>query len=143
MDNINAISFKQQSNEETQEEAAYLANRYKYGNILLMFNYDDSEKQILKIALLSRAFIILLALISSMFLYWDDSSGNLFLYKNLTNDHGMLERIINRLLRPFISWDAIHFTAISQWGYVFEYQHAFFPLLPISMGLLKDTSKQY
>ena len=41
-----------------------------------------------------------------------------------------LDEKIKRFLLPLIRWDAVHFFAIAQKGYLFENQFAFFPLLP-------------
>ena len=46
---------------------------------------------------------------------------------------------IEGLLGMFVRWDAIYFLSLSEHGYVYEQQHAFFPLLPLLTRLLSNT----
>lgn len=46
---------------------------------------------------------------------------------------------MKRLLRPFASWDGGYFMSIALKGYVFEQEHAFFPLYPLLVRTFADT----
>jgi len=46
---------------------------------------------------------------------------------------------VKLLLRPFASWDGAYFMTISLKGYIYEQEHAFFPLYPILVRGMADT----
>eukprot|EP01094_Clydonella_sp_ATCC50884_P025858 TRINITY_DN6941_c0_g1_i1.p1 TRINITY_DN6941_c0_g1~~TRINITY_DN6941_c0_g1_i1.p1 ORF type:complete len:514 (-),score=159.43 TRINITY_DN6941_c0_g1_i1:32-1573(-) len=50
-----------------------------------------------------------------------------------------LDALLMRLLRGFSHWDGVYFVRIALEGYEFEQVHAFFPLLPLLMALLRNT----
>ncbi|XP_064190663.1 palmitoyltransferase ZDHHC18-A [Anguilla rostrata] len=46
---------------------------------------------------------------------------------------GALDGVVEALLGGLSRWDAEHFLFIAERGYVFEHNHAFFPLLPLGL----------
>ncbi|KAJ1815789.1 ER membrane glycoprotein subunit of the GPI transamidase complex-like protein, partial [Coemansia sp. RSA 2598] len=51
----------------------------------------------------------------------------------------LLERLARGLAQIVVRWDAFYFVDIADAGYVYEQEHAFFPLLPLLMRALAGT----
>lgn len=100
-----------------------------------MIETSMSTTSIIKVASLSRLGIILLQLIGNS-LIPDHVSLDAFNPPPMTNSTpSSLQKITSNLLGGFNRWDAIHFTHISQFGYIFEHNAAFFPMYPLSVHL--------
>ncbi|CAO3662886.1 unnamed protein product [Umbelopsis ramanniana] len=85
----------------------------------------------------TRILTIILAVISKAFVDDYDSSAETILLGSST------ALIPNNLLYQFFSvfvrWDAFYFLHIAENGYVYEQEHAFFPLLPMLSRLVSET----
>ncbi|KAG2182945.1 hypothetical protein INT44_005926 [Umbelopsis vinacea] len=85
----------------------------------------------------TRVLTILLAVISKAFVDDYDSSAETILLGSST------ALIPNKLLYQFFSvfvrWDAFYYLHIAENGYVYEQEHAFFPMLPLLSRLVSDT----
>ncbi|GET65973.1 mannosyltransferase [Rhizophagus irregularis] len=84
---------------------------------------------IFKLSILSRFLAWIIALISTFIVDDYDSSVDTILISH--EDSTLIQKIFNICFRVFLRWDAFYFTHISEEGYVYEQEHAFFPLLPL------------
>jgi phosphatidylinositol glycan class V len=61
-------------------------------------------------------------------------------YEPYNNSTGLLfvnsQKLITRLLTPFVRWDAMYYVLIARDGYTHEKMHAFFPLFPFLSSFL-------
>ncbi|KAJ1897305.1 ER membrane glycoprotein subunit of the GPI transamidase complex-like protein [Coemansia sp. IMI 209127] len=89
-----------------------------------------------KYAILSRLVALLLGIASNAVINDYDSSASLILPTKSSAGQG---GGIRRLAQVVVHWDAFYFTHIAESGYVYEQEHAFFPLLPLLMRLLSRT----
>ena len=123
--------------------------------------YRKDRKKLLYFAILMKLFIIVVALGAYYSQKSFDLSGDVFVdfYKKsstvhdfgkgngLTDDDSGNEGVFWRQfesylmdgMKPFVRWDALYFLGISENGYTFEQQHAFFPLLPMLIRLVRET----
>ncbi|OZJ03118.1 hypothetical protein BZG36_03881 [Bifiguratus adelaidae] len=75
------------------------------------------ERHIVVVALLGRFFVFVLAALANWFVDdYDSSSSTLVSTFPLT---------------VYLRWDAVYFLHIASQGYVYEQEHAFFPLVPV------------
>ena len=80
-------------------------------------------------AIVSRIFVWILGAFTSNVLETYDTSATLSSAKESS--------IVEKLgIRSFSNWDGVHFTHIALYGYEYEHAHAFFPLLPVTVGFL-------
>src|SRR5437763_5830782 len=93
---------------------------------------------ILKLSILSRIITWIIALISKFILDDYDSSVDVILK---SQESTIIQKIFNGCFRVFLRWDTFYFTHISEEGYVYEQEHAFFPLLPLLARGLSDSGK--
>ncbi|GBB99100.1 hypothetical protein RclHR1_03410013 [Rhizophagus clarus] len=84
---------------------------------------------ILKLSILSRFLTWIIALISTFIVEDYDSSVDTILASQ--EDLTIVQNIFNVCFRVFLRWDAFYFTHIGEEGYIYEQEHAFFPLLPL------------
>ncbi|KAJ2478632.1 ER membrane glycoprotein subunit of the GPI transamidase complex-like protein [Coemansia sp. RSA 2131] len=103
---------------------------------------DESEDEkrdrcwtVVKYALLSRAASLILGIVSSAIVNDYDASAQLVLAPATT----YLAQALRSLAHVVLRWDALYFVHIAGNGYVYEQEHAFFPLLPILMRTLTQT----
>ncbi|CAG8540700.1 3210_t:CDS:2 [Ambispora leptoticha] len=82
--------------------------------------------QIVSLGIASRLFIWSLATISSYLSDDYDSSASTLLTAKDSNNS-----ISNQALQVSLRWDAFYFLHLAEEGYVYEQEHAFFPLFPI------------
>ncbi|CAG8629555.1 7982_t:CDS:2 [Paraglomus occultum] len=85
-----------------------------------------SVKPILLLAILSRLFVWILAFLSSYLLDDYDSAADVLFQAN-----SLLQKLFNLTFRAFLRWDAFYFLHLAEEGYVYEQEHAFFPVLPL------------
>ncbi|CAG8489473.1 13198_t:CDS:2 [Ambispora gerdemannii] len=79
--------------------------------------------QIVFLGIASRLFVCLLATTSAYLLDdYDSSVSTLLTAKNSSS---------STVLQAFLRWDAFYFLHLAEEGYVYEQEHAFFPLFPI------------
>lgn len=94
---------------------------------------------IFKLSILSRFLAWIIALISTFIVDDYDSSVDTILISH--EDSTLIQKIFNICFRVFLRWDAFYFTHISEEGYVYEQEHAFFPLLPLLARGLSNSGK--
>ncbi|KAJ1662603.1 ER membrane glycoprotein subunit of the GPI transamidase complex-like protein, partial [Coemansia sp. RSA 1646] len=85
-----------------------------------------------KYAILSRLVALVLGTVSNIVISDYDSSASLVLPTKGLAAQG----VMRRLAQVVLHWDAFYFTHIAEAGYVYEQEHAFFPLLPLLMRLV-------
>ena len=54
---------------------------------------------------------------------------------NVNQTVNIYDRFVGFLINGYKRWDAIHFTHIAQYGYIYEHSVAFFPLYPLTINL--------
>ena len=86
------------------------------------------QTKVVKAAILSRILIICIIIISSFIANEYDISTTVL------DQFGVCStgwnKIVLRALRPLVRWDAIYYLDITEHGYRYEQQFAFFPGLP-------------
>ncbi|KAG0238296.1 hypothetical protein BGW41_008209 [Actinomortierella wolfii] len=82
-------------------------------------------------AFYSRLFIWGVAVASHALIQDYDSALELILPINTPG-----QQLFKNIFGVFIRWDAFYFTHIAEKGYVFEQEHAFFPLMPVLARLI-------
>ncbi|KAI9506725.1 GPI mannosyltransferase 2 [Coemansia spiralis] len=102
---------------------------------LVPSNARDRLWNVVRCAALSRVIVLLLGIASNTAINDYDSSASLV----LPAEHSVVQRATRRLAQTTLHWDAFYFTHIAGSGYVYEQEHAFFPLLPLLMRLLAHT----
>ncbi|XP_076272689.1 phosphatidylinositol glycan anchor biosynthesis class V [Rhynchophorus ferrugineus] len=94
-----------------------------------------NEDKLTQLAYFSRIFLIVLQFLANQAI--PDHDAKVFQYlaeKNTTK----YDKIIEYLFGGFIRWDAQYFMHISKYGYTYENTLAFFPLYPVTVGLIGD-----
>ncbi|KAJ2848556.1 ER membrane glycoprotein subunit of the GPI transamidase complex-like protein, partial [Coemansia erecta] len=99
---------------------------------------------VVKYAVLSRIVSLALGAVSNAFVEDYDSSLSVFIRPIGKVSQGSLafvifERLAQGLAKIIVRWDAFYFVHIADAGYVYEQEHAFFPLLPLLMRVLVAT----
>jgi len=94
---------------------------------------------IFKLSIISRLLTWIIALISTFIIDDYDSSVDTILesQEGLT----IIQKIFNVSFRVFLKWDSFYFIHISEEGYIYEQEHAFFPLLPLLARGLSNSGK--
>lgn len=89
----------------------------------------------------TRIFVIVMAIISKAFVDDYDSSAETILLGSSTSliPHNLLYKVFS----VFVRWDAFYFLHIAENGYVYEQEHAFFPMLPMLARLVSETGMLY
>jgi phosphatidylinositol glycan class V len=89
----------------------------------------------------TRIFVIVMAIISKAFVDDYDSSAETILLGSSTSliPHNLLYKIFS----VFVRWDSFYFLHIAENGYVYEQEHAFFPMLPMLARLVSETGMLY
>lgn len=85
----------------------------------------------------TRILTIILAVISKAFVDDYDSSAETILLGSSTAL--IPNNLLYRFFSVFVRWDAFYFLHIAENGYVYEQEHAFFPLLPMLSRLVSET----
>ncbi|ORY96337.1 GPI mannosyltransferase 2 [Syncephalastrum racemosum] len=88
-------------------------------------------RRVYAFAATSRVLVISVGIASFLWTGTYDSSADLEL--------GPPESWAQSCLNTFLRWDAIYFNHIANRGYIYEQQHAFFPLLPLCARVLANT----
>ncbi|KAF9977895.1 hypothetical protein BGZ73_004491 [Actinomortierella ambigua] len=88
-------------------------------------------------ALYSRLFIWAIAVASHALIQDYDSALELILPIDTPS-----QRLFKGVFGVFLRWDAFYFTHIAEKGYVFEQEHAFFPLVPALMRGMATAAVQ-
>lgn len=83
--------------------------------------------------------LFILATICALVIEPYNPSIGLLLFPKTQPFVSLLDFWVKRLLRPFASWDGGYFLSISLKGYIFEQEHAFFPLYPLIVRTFADT----
>ena len=94
---------------------------------------------IFKLSILSRILTWIIAVISTFIVDDYDSSVDTILKGQ--EDSTIIQKIFNVCFRVFLRWDSFYFTHISEEGYIYEQEHAFFPLLPLLARGLSNSGK--
>ncbi|KAJ1935028.1 ER membrane glycoprotein subunit of the GPI transamidase complex-like protein, partial [Kickxella alabastrina] len=98
---------------------------------------------VIKWAVVSRMASLALGIVSNAVIDDYDASLGVFLPPAPSANSGQLSLLCSRLARGLaqvvVRWDAFYFVHIADSGYVYEQEHAFFPLLPLLMRLLART----
>lgn len=85
-------------------------------------------------ALKSRALLIVLQFISNVIV--TDHKPDVFHFTKTREHYGIADKVVFLLLGGFLRWDAHYFVHISIYGYTYENSVAFFPFLPILIGVI-------
>ena len=88
-------------------------------------------RSLVRIAVLSRVSLLLLALSSYHLLPSYDESTELFFEPGCSSS---ADRAVISTLSPLLRWDALQFLSNARDGYQAEKNHAFFPLLPAALS---------
>jgi phosphatidylinositol glycan class V len=90
------------------------------------------------LALLSRMLLFLLCLLFSLAVRDYDSSA--FLVRATQPDsHTSSHTLLGSLINAACKWDALFFLQIAHSGYLYEKNHAFFPLYPLLIRAVGST----
>ncbi|KAF9433451.1 hypothetical protein BGZ76_009442 [Entomortierella beljakovae] len=89
-------------------------------------------------ALMSRLLIWVIAVASHALIQDYDSALELVLPIDTVP-----QQLFKSIFGVFLRWDSFYFVHISEKGYVFEQEHAFFPLVPALARLTSNTSKAF
>ncbi|RIA90519.1 Glycosyltransferase Family 76 protein, partial [Glomus cerebriforme] len=89
---------------------------------------SENISLIFKLSICSRFLTWIIALISTFIVDDYDSSVDTILRNQ---EESTIQRIFNVCFRVFLRWDTFYFTHISEEGYIYEQEHAFFPMLPL------------
>ncbi|KAJ2236224.1 ER membrane glycoprotein subunit of the GPI transamidase complex-like protein [Coemansia sp. RSA 1722] len=104
---------------------------------------EDRIWSVVKYAVLSRVISLALGAVSNAFVEDYDSSLSVFLPSvdeaKASVAFLSLERLARALAQIVVRWDAFYFVHIADAGYIYEQEHAFFPLLPLLMRALTST----
>jgi phosphatidylinositol glycan class V len=96
-------------------------------------------KRIILFYVLFRILLFLVALISEKIIgSWDDSTLS-YLFYDEKKPIGKFDTLVRYFLSPFLKWDAFYFVHISEQGYEHEKFFAFYPLLPLIMGMVSKS----
>jgi hypothetical protein len=66
-----------------------------------------------------------------------DSSASVLAFIEKQGPNTSLDQLITTYLGPFANWDGVYFTHIAHHGYDIEQFHAFFPLLPHLINVVR------
>ena len=94
------------------------------------------ERFIVKWALISRVVMWILSIASNVLIRDYDTSCT------VTSISGA-DGIVENLFGQFARWDGVYFTRIAEFGYEYEQNHAFFPLLPLLINLIARGKSNY
>lgn len=98
----------------------------------------DHKYQILKLeALKSRLYLICLQYVGNILI--PDHSPDVFHFVGSKEHYNIVDKTIFHFFRGFLRWDAQYFMHISIHGYTYENTVAFFPLFPVSVGVLSKV----
>lgn len=89
----------------------------------------DVQAYIIRSAILSRVFVLLIQYIGNTLI--SDHDAGVFLYPKLTLQDSYSDKVVKNFLGGFVRWDAQYFLHIIKYGYTYENTLAFFPLYPI------------
>ena len=124
------------------------SSREKLFENVITKNYKKDQRRLLIFAVLMKIFVISLALGAYYSQKSFDISGDVFVdfYKNSSPIQGGVNNFWKKFegyfmdsMKPFVRWDALYFLGISEHGYTFEQQHAFFPFFPILIRGIRDS----
>ena len=101
-------------------------------------SFSKHASLIFKLSILSRIITWIIAIISKFMLDDYDSSVDVIL---MSQESTIIQKIFNSFFRVFLRWDTFYFTHISEEGYIYEQEHAFFPLLPLLARGLSNSGK--
>ncbi|KAJ2368848.1 ER membrane glycoprotein subunit of the GPI transamidase complex-like protein [Coemansia sp. RSA 2607] len=101
-------------------------------------------RKVVQYAALSRVVTLLLGAVANAIVSDYDSSLSVFLPAQTDNlkssaVSALSSRFARGLAQVVVRWDAFYFVHIADTGYVYEQEHAFFPLLPLLMRMLNNT----
>ncbi|RKP27861.1 GPI mannosyltransferase 2 [Syncephalis pseudoplumigaleata] len=92
-----------------------------------------------RLAVASRFAVFSLALASHRYIRDYDASVDTLLGPDADADGKLLEPWLRPFASVYLRWDAFYFLHIAEEGYLFEQEHAFFPLLPLLMRWMAAT----
>lgn len=95
---------------------------------------NNSVRTVYVLATASRLLTISIAVISYLWTGSYDSSGEIMLLAQQAD-----QSVLQRCLTVFLRWDALYFVHIAEEGYIYEQEHAFFPLLPLAARFFANT----
>lgn len=94
------------------------------------------EDKIVKCAIITRIFIILLQVINNKLI--PDHNAGVFLYPQTNLTVTAADNAVDTLFGGLVRWDAHYFMHISRYGYTYENTTAFFPLYPMIVKILTE-----
>lgn len=93
-----------------------------------------TKMELKQIAIISRLLILLLQLIANHLI--PDHSANVFKSPESVNSTKSGDWLVDFAIGGFRRWDAEHYLHISEYGYTYEHQLAFYPLYPFAIRYL-------
>src|SRR5947208_749913 len=106
-------------------------------NTILFNNNNSNISNIILISIFSRLFTWITGIVSHFVVDDYDSSADIIFI-----DENLIQKYFNYAFRGLLRWDSLYFLHISEEGYIYEQEHAFFPLLPLLTRILGNTGKK-
>ncbi len=103
-----------------------------FNQITLSSIFNLMEGIVLRYAVFSRTFLWIFAMVANILIKDYDSSSQV---NATTLPQNSLDKLIELLFGQFSHWDAVYFLRIAQYGYEYEQNHAFFPMLPLLLHI--------
>ncbi|CAG8623090.1 5966_t:CDS:1 [Cetraspora pellucida] len=92
------------------------------------------------LAMISRFFTWLVAFLSVFIIDAYDSASDIILENESS---GIIQKLFNLSFHVFLRWDAFYFLHLAEEGYIYEQEHAFFPLFPLLARSLGNSRKLF
>lgn len=97
---------------------------------------QNHKEKIIKCAIFTRIFIILLQLVNNHLI--PDYDAGVFLYPKTNFTETIYDKAVKVALGGLIRWDAQYFFHITKYGYSYENTLAFFPFYPLTIRFISQ-----
>lgn len=105
-------------------------------NLCTTFKCQSRISIIVFLAIISRLFTWFVAFLSVFIIDAYDSASDIIL---VNESSGIIQKHFNSSFHVFLRWDSFYFLHLTEEGYVYEQEHAFFPLFPFLARLLGNS----